>query len=475
MTRFLPATLACLLAAGTAHAVPKVFKHDQFDADIAKAAQQVSGISLATQPGFAAGEAFGQLYKPFPADYPVKIQGLDMILAAPPNAQTLTTHAQIELWYDSATGAAPAKSEPDFVISTTDLISPQGQTGMPLQGNVAWTVDFDWNSEAGHPPIVTEGNVRVVVRYTQAAADMQSEWGTYQCSQSMGMCGCQRVGVLLDQTTTPGANLMSIISPLGQCSGEGRSWMFMEAAGVTGDVILRMRADVTGTCTPNCTGRACGSDGCGGLCGECPSGKTCDAAGQCTAGTCVPECGAKQCGEDGCGGSCGQCPDGFACDVGICAAVAAPAITAIIPASGFDDEITPVQVSGSGFQAGLVARIGAVPLQNVGFSNAGLFLATVPTGLAAGTYAIGVTNPDGGAALLEGAFTVKSRAAEEATADVPAAGETAGDEGPVATADPGTGGGTSGGGCNAGAVPSAPALLSLALLGLGLSRRRSSR
>ncbi len=69
---------------------------------------------------------------------------------------------------------------------------------MPLQGNVAWTVDFDWDSEAGHPPIVTEGNVRVVVRYTQAAADMQSEWGTVQCSQGFGMCGCQRVGVLLD-------------------------------------------------------------------------------------------------------------------------------------------------------------------------------------------------------------------------------------------------------------------------------------
>jgi hypothetical protein len=68
----------------------------------------------------------------------------------------------------------------------------------------------------------------------------------------------------------------------------------------------------TTTCTPNCTGKSCGSDGCGGSCGTCPSGQTCDANGQCTT-TCTPQCTGKTCGDDGCGGSCGTCPSGQTC------------------------------------------------------------------------------------------------------------------------------------------------------------------
>lgn len=36
-------------------------------------------------------------------------------------------------------------------------------------------------------------------------------------------------------------------------------------------------------CTPMCTGRSCGPDGCGGLCGSCPEGSDCDELGQCQA------------------------------------------------------------------------------------------------------------------------------------------------------------------------------------------------
>ncbi len=35
------------------------------------------------------------------------------------------------------------------------------------------------------------------------------------------------------------------------------------------------------TCTPSCTGRECGDDGCGGSCGSCPEGLVCDVDGQC--------------------------------------------------------------------------------------------------------------------------------------------------------------------------------------------------
>ncbi len=114
---------------------------------------------------------------------------------------------------------------------------------------------------------------------------------------------------------------------------------------------------------PNCVGRRCGPDGCGGQCGFCPTGWSCGptgacesedggcggipATGECVSGTawscadgvperehcaygacaldpaagaarcaevpCLPSCFGRTCGDDGCGGSCGTCPDGETC------------------------------------------------------------------------------------------------------------------------------------------------------------------
>ncbi len=67
-----------------------------------------------------------------------------------------------------------------------------------------------------------------------------------------------------------------------------------------------------GLCQPNCLGKACGNDGCGGSCATCGGeSEVCSAAHQC----CVPDCEGKLCGDDGCGGSCGGCPDGEVCDL----------------------------------------------------------------------------------------------------------------------------------------------------------------
>ncbi|RJO69017.1 MAG: M6 family metalloprotease domain-containing protein [Myxococcales bacterium] len=111
-------------------------------------------------------------------------------------------------------------------------------------------------------------------------------------------------------------------------------------------------ADGDGECVPNCDGKQCGSDGCGGSCGECEDGLACNQNGQCIEGAecetdadcqlgfycdgvtltcqpfpdgdvdgetdgdgeCAPNCDGKQCGPDGCGGSCGGCANGEACD-----------------------------------------------------------------------------------------------------------------------------------------------------------------
>ncbi len=89
-------------------------------------------------------------------------------------------------------------------------------------------------------------------------------------------------------------------------------------------------------CVPTCSGVECGSDGCGGSCGSCPDLETCNAgscvcqfetcgdaccqSGQsCFQGSCcTPQCGGKECGDDGCGGSCGSCGFAHECEAGQC-------------------------------------------------------------------------------------------------------------------------------------------------------------
>jgi hypothetical protein len=66
-------------------------------------------------------------------------------------------------------------------------------------------------------------------------------------------------------------------------------------------------------CTPNCSGKLCGDNGCGGSCGTCTGGKTCNASGQCVS-SCTPNCAGKTCGDNGCGGACGTCTGGKTCN-----------------------------------------------------------------------------------------------------------------------------------------------------------------
>ena len=70
-------------------------------------------------------------------------------------------------------------------------------------------------------------------------------------------------------------------------------------------------------CAVACTGKQCGPDGCGGLCGNCgdPAKPVC-IDGVCQA--CTPDCSGKDCGDDGCGGSCGTCGDKQLCKKGVC-------------------------------------------------------------------------------------------------------------------------------------------------------------
>ncbi len=69
-------------------------------------------------------------------------------------------------------------------------------------------------------------------------------------------------------------------------------------------------------CTPQCSGKECGDDGCGGSCGTCGPGQMC-VAGQCKV-DCTPQCAGKECGDNGCGGVCGVCAPGDSCVGGQC-------------------------------------------------------------------------------------------------------------------------------------------------------------
>ncbi len=75
-------------------------------------------------------------------------------------------------------------------------------------------------------------------------------------------------------------------------------------------------------CTPQCTGRVCGPDGCGGACGQCAGDERCDAVGVCVAASCEPDCTGRACGPDpSCGLPCGECPSGYTCLDGACLCV----------------------------------------------------------------------------------------------------------------------------------------------------------
>lgn len=81
-------------------------------------------------------------------------------------------------------------------------------------------------------------------------------------------------------------------------------------------------------CVPTCTGKACGPDGCGGSCGTCQGGQTCNASGKCicTQQSCPGCCDANQNCQQGntrafCasgGASCNTCEDDQGCLDGQC-------------------------------------------------------------------------------------------------------------------------------------------------------------
>ncbi len=99
-------------------------------------------------------------------------------------------------------------------------------------------------------------------------------------------------------------------------------------------------ADSTGCkypceCDPDCAGKECGPDGCGGVCPPgCGAGERCDqSTGLCE---CDPNCGDRDCGPDDCGGTCPPgCEGGEWCNNGYCQAFTSELVWVRIPGGTF--------------------------------------------------------------------------------------------------------------------------------------------
>jgi formylglycine-generating enzyme required for sulfatase activity len=99
-----------------------------------------------------------------------------------------------------------------------------------------------------------------------------------------------------------------------QCSGDAG---FNVAQPDVLDLDQRVCVDDVCVCQPDCTGKECGDDGCGGACGTCVGETTCH-DGVCKPGPCTPDCTGSECGSDGCESTCGSCETDQYCDKGTC-------------------------------------------------------------------------------------------------------------------------------------------------------------
>jgi len=153
------------------------------------------------------------------------------------------------------------------------------------------------------------------------------ECGDDGCGGDCGKCKC-------GEECQPGGQCKFIACDSKDCGDDG-------CGGSCGECACGEVCDWDGTCEyVACLGKECGDDGCGDTCGTCPDMKECNAVGLCICleqympcegmccetgelcfdgGCCLPDCDGKECSGDGCGGSCGSCNDDDPCTMDKCA------------------------------------------------------------------------------------------------------------------------------------------------------------
>lgn len=359
--------LVALVLPAAAWAETTIWHYDQLPADMNDVATGLKQHPMHAHPGFVKGEAWGQVYKPKPEDYPVKINSVEFVMTQPPNVSGVQSgNFSIEI-YNSASAGPDPQSNPVFSVTTQDFANG-GQIGQPVQGNTGMIYQFDYSKPENHPPEITSGNIFVVLRYLDDTADMSAEWGKTECMKidlgpGLAACGCQKLAALTDDATTNGANLMHIVWPVGTCSGN-KAWKFVEQISTAtlqmkGDFILRLGVDTAG------------SSGGGG--GTTDAGSTAN-------------------------------PD---------ASIVATKleVSSVTPSASAADKVVKVDVYGKGFAKGLTAKLGANDIAVDAATVTPVSFSATVGGLAAGDYDLIVKNPNGEVAFLTKAFTVKAASA----------------------------------------------------------------
>jgi hypothetical protein len=170
-----------------------------------------------------------------------------------------------------------------------------------------------------------QGNTLATCNSDGSAYATMLACGTKTCDAAGGDCNLCEPGQKTCDSTSPSGVLtcnatgqgydQSTCSGTMRCAGAGQCVECIADADCgTGKQCRNSKC----ACMPQCTGKQCGPDGCGGTCGSaCGFGTMCDSTGTCV---CAPSCFAKNCGSDGCNGSCGTCSAGQGCNAfGTCA------------------------------------------------------------------------------------------------------------------------------------------------------------
>lgn len=394
------AALAALLV--TAFAAPAfgdkiIWQYDDLPGDMTALADGLKKHPMSAHPGFVKGEAFGQIYKPQPSDYPVKILSVELVMAAaetatPPFAEVPIA---IEFYNDDAIAAAPS-GKPIWTVNSADFFNPKtGKPGMNVVGNTGMIFEFDWSKPENHPPEITQGFIRVVIRVLGNAKDTGEYWepgcsttglGICQCAKlstglGLDLCGCQELAALTDSGTTPKANVLEIVYPLGQCSGS-KKWVWLEDVAkegkqMKGDFLLRIGVDGFASGGGSDAGSGGGSDT-----------------------TSSPDAG-------------GSADTGAGADVA--APVLKPVVSLVSPSTGVNDAITQIEIIGENFEQGAIVKIGSNKCA-VDSVTPTKIVANVLSGIAAGTYPVVVENPSGQIGFKDPGFTVTAPAPVEVDA-----------------------------------------------------------
>ena len=136
------------------------------------------------------------------------------------------------------------------------------------------------------------------------------------CGYALNCGGCPAMGDPVNWTTCSSNKCVCTPNCSGKnCGTDGCTGSCGSCPPVGSPTLTTCNGSGVCVCTPNCSGKNCGSDGCGGSCGSCPpvgspTLTTCNGSGVCV---CTPNCSGKNCGSDGCGGSCGTCSGSGAC------------------------------------------------------------------------------------------------------------------------------------------------------------------